>query len=78
MRSILLHVSTMVSSCRRLSYSHTESTRCRPKLSPAGQFASRVYGFERPGGVAVFTFAGRPDSTDGWEEALATFTDEGT
>jgi hypothetical protein len=40
---------------------------------------SRLYGFKRPGGAVLFSFGGRAgtDASQGWEEAIATFTDTG-
>ena len=41
-------------------------------------FDQRLYGFKRPGSVALFTIGGRAGgSSEGWDEALASFTDTG-
>ena len=46
----------------------------------SGGFHQRVYGFERPGGVAIFIFGGAAagGAPQGWDEALASFTDAAT
>jgi hypothetical protein len=43
----------------------------------SGQNTGQLYGFERPGGVALFTMAGKPDGAASWLQNLATFTDAG-
>lgn len=41
----------------------------------SGDYASRVYGFERPGGVALFTFAGSASAADTWDDALLEYSE---